>query len=150
MRVGWKSAGSHEVCSEKGGLPEGLKVRRRRDKMSEMSAEEIFWKAWRLVSLLQGWEVCLEVCLGHLPGEEGGRAGGAAGDLPNHPDSWEVLGAKIWRRMLSCRSLLFWKMIGTSKWHVLELAWFGRGRQDYCFGVFLKEVGLNNRNLPLL
>ena len=38
---------------------------------------------------------------------------------------------------------------GTSDWCTVELAWFGKRRQDCVFwGVFLKKVGLNGKNLP--
>ena len=38
---------------------------------------------------------------------------------------------------------------GTSDWHILKLAWFGKGRQDCVFWGVLKGMGLNSRNLPL-
>ena len=37
---------------------------------------------------------------------------------------------------------------GTSDWHILRLAWVGKGGQDYVLGV-LKGVGLHGGNPPL-
>ena len=39
---------------------------------------------------------------------------------------------------------------GTSECHILKLAWFGKGRQDYVFWLFLKVMGLNGRNLAFI
>ena len=38
---------------------------------------------------------------------------------------------------------------GTSDWHILKPAWFGKEGQDYVFLGVLKGVGPRGRNLPL-
>ena len=79
-------------------------------------------------TLPRAQEVFLEVCLQKM-----GQSWRCCGDLPgqSHRDLRNARSCTV-AGNAKLQTSAFLKD-GTSKWHVLKLDWFGRGRQDSCF-----------------